>query len=86
MSYQAGSGEPDTSIVLIGCSTCGGAFRFPVEIARTTEGRYQCLDGEHGIGCFDRVNQTDDARLRATPLRPEKRFEIPGSVLPNGRT
>jgi hypothetical protein len=86
MSYHADSGEPDTGIVLIGCATCGGAFRFPTEISRTSEGTYQCIDGESGEGCFDTINKTDDARLRATPIRPERTLIIPGAALPNGRT
>lgn len=86
MSYRADSGEPDTGIILIGCSTCGGAFRFPTEIARTTEGTYQCLDGEDGIGCFDSVNKLDDARMRVQGLPPQRTVTVPGAVNPNGRT
>ncbi len=85
MSYHADAGEPDTRVTLIGCATCGGAFRYPTEITLCSDSMYRCLDGIDGVGCFDNVNKLDDARLRALPIPEEKRFLVPGAALPNGR-
>lgn len=81
------SDRTEWDYIAIGCSTCGGEFRFPGEIVKTTMGTYQCIDSESGVGCFDRVNELDDARLRALPIRQERvPMMIPGAPLAASRT
>lgn len=82
MSGYISRKNPDTSYILIGCSTCGDACAFPHEIAKASDGVYRCFKN----GCFEAITVKDDNRMRALPKPSERQPILPGAALPSGRS